>query len=88
MAILLRPFGRGSTTPRLRRVRTDLAKRRITASRIDFLDRKVKCPFCATPVGSRHVTREHLDVPPNPPYAASIVCPNDQEQFEIVFTDS
>lgn len=69
-------------------MKADLAKRRITASRIDFIDYQVKCPFCGTPVGSRHVTREHLDVPPNPPYAASIVCPKDKESFEVVFTDS
>ncbi len=88
VATFVRPFGRCSTPPRLRVVKADLAKRRIRASRIDFIDYKVGCPFCGTKVGQRHVTREHLDVPPNPPYAASVVCPADQQGFEIVFTDS
>lgn len=74
--------------PRLKVVKADVAKRRITASRIDFIDYKVGCPFCGTKVGQRHVTREHLDVPPNPPYAASIVCPTDGQGFEIIFNNS
>ena len=69
-------------------VKADVARRRITAPRIDFIDGQVACPFCGTKVNHRHVTREHLDVPPNPPYAASLVCPNDKEHFEVVFSDS
>ena len=63
----------------------DVSKRRISADRIDFLDSKVTCPFCGAQVGPRYVTREHLDVPPNPPYAASVVCPKDKQAFEVVF---
>ena len=65
-----------------------MAKRRVRASRIELIDGKVACPFCGTKVSQRHVTREHADVPPNPPYAASMVCPKDKEQFEVVFTGS
>ena len=64
----------------------DVSKRRVSVARADFLDSRVACPFCGTKVGPRHVTREHLDVPPNPSYAASIICPKDKEQFEVVFT--
>src|SRR5687767_9294630 len=89
VATLVRPFGRCSITHLdYEVVKTDVAKRRVTASRIDFIDGKVACPFCGTKISQRHVTREHLDVPPNPPYAASIVCPKDKEQFEVVFSDS
>lgn len=63
----------------------ELTKRRIEAERIDFLGYKVKCPFDGTAVGPRFVTREHLDVPPNPPYAATVRCPKDRELFEVVF---
>lgn len=69
-------------------MKADVTKRRVRASRIDLIDGKVPCPFCGTKVGQRHVTREHLDVPPDPPYAASLVCPKDKEQFEVVFTSS
>jgi hypothetical protein len=33
------------------------------------------------------VTREHSDVPPNPPYAASVRCPRCRETYEVVFTE-
>ncbi|HEX4743034.1 MAG TPA: hypothetical protein VFW12_00020 [Candidatus Limnocylindria bacterium] len=69
-------------------MKADVAKRRVRASRIELIDGKVACPFCGTKVSQRHVTREHADVPPNPPYAASIVCPKDRQGFEVVFTDS
>ncbi len=63
----------------------DVTKRRIEASRADFLSYRVHCPFDGTIVGPRNVTREHLDVPPAPPYAATVRCPADKEQFEVVF---
>jgi hypothetical protein len=66
-------------------VTLDVAKRRIEARRVDFLAYEVKCPFDGTTVGPRFVTREHLDVPPNPPYAATVRCPNDKELFEVIF---
>ena len=69
-------------------MKADVAKRRVSASLIDLIDGKVACPFCGTKISQRNVTREHADVPPNPPYAASIVCPKDKEQFEVVFSDS
>ena len=52
---------------------------------MDFLGYRVHCPFDGTEVGPRFVTREHLDVPPNPPYAATVRCPKDRELFEVVF---
>lgn len=67
------------------RVATKATKRRIEADRRDFLAYRVACPFCGTMVGPRSATREHLDVPPNPPYAASVKCPTDGELFEVIF---
>ncbi|HEX9436725.1 MAG TPA: hypothetical protein VGA16_06145 [Candidatus Limnocylindria bacterium] len=64
---------------------SDLSKRRIDADRADFLAYEVQCPFDGTTVVPRFVTREHLDVPPNPPYAATVRCPTDKELFEVVF---
>ena len=61
--------------------------RRITASRRDFLTYLTVCPFCGEPVGPRFVTREHSDVPPNPPYAASVKCPRCRELYEVVFSE-
>lgn len=66
---------------------TDATQRRIQAPRRDFLAYRVSCPFCAAAVGPRAATREHLDVPPNPPYAASVRCPRCRELFEVVFSD-
>jgi len=63
-------------------------KRRIDVDRRAFLEYEVACPFCKTNVGPRFVTREHLDVPPNPPYAATVRCPKCKEIFEVRFTDS
>jgi hypothetical protein len=63
----------------------DVAARRIEADRRDFLAYRTTCPFCGATVGPRSVTREHLDVPPNPPYAASVRCPRCAELFEVVF---
>lgn len=63
----------------------DATKRRIEADRADFLAYRVKCPFDGTAIGPLFVTREHLDVPPNPPYAATVRCPIDKELFEVVF---
>ena len=53
-----------------------------------FLAYEIRCPFCAGVVGPRFVTREHLDVPPNPPYAATVRCPSCKDIFEVRFTDS
>ena len=64
----------------------DTKKRRIEADRAAFFAYEVKCPFDGTAVGPRFVTREHLDVPPAPPYAATVRCPKDKELFEVVFT--
>ena len=64
----------------------DTKERRIEADRTAFLRYEVKCPFDGTTVGPRFVTREHLDVPPSPPYAATVRCPKDKELFEVVFT--
>jgi phage terminase large subunit GpA-like protein len=61
------------------------ARRRITADRRDLLHYRVKCPFCGEAVGPRFVTREHLDVQPSPPYAATVRCPRCREEFEVVF---
>lgn len=61
---------------------------RVDADRHRFLEYQVPCPFCSTLVGPRFVTREHLDVPPNPPYAATVRCPVCHEIFEVRFTDS
>lgn len=60
-------------------------QRRIEADRAAFLTYQVVCPFDGTVVGPRFVTREHLDVPPNPPYAATVRCPKDKVSFEVVF---
>jgi hypothetical protein len=63
-------------------------RRRVDADRHVFLEYGVACPFCGTKVGPRFVTREHLDVPPNPPYAATVRCPKCHERFEVHFTDA
>lgn len=62
-------------------------RRRISAVRRDFLEYAIACPFCKANVGPRFVTREHLDVPPNPPYAATVKCPKCGEIFEVIFED-
>jgi len=61
------------------------ARRRIEVDRHAFLDYQVSCPYCGAKVGPRSVTREHLDVPPNPPYAATVKCPKCGETFEVLF---
>ncbi len=63
-------------------------RRRIAVDRHAFLAYKVRCPFCSTEVGPRSVTREHLDVPPDPPYAATVKCPKCKEIFEVQFNDA
>lgn len=63
-------------------------RRRLDVDRHSFLAYGTKCPFCGAAVGPRSVTREHLDVPPNPPYAASVKCPRCKELFEVRFRDS
>ncbi len=62
--------------------------RRVRVERHRFLRYAVACPFCGTTVGPRFVTREHLDVPPNPPYAATVRCPKCREEFEVLFSDA
>ncbi|HUQ17026.1 MAG TPA: hypothetical protein VM070_04490 [Candidatus Saccharimonadales bacterium] len=64
----------------------DLERRRVRVSRADFLGYKTSCPFCGQEVGPRFVTREHADVPPNPPYAAGVRCPRCRETYEALFT--
>lgn len=61
------------------------SRRRIEAERRAFLEYATTCPFCNAKVGPRSVTREHLDVPPNPPYAATVKCPKCGKIFEVVF---
>lgn len=63
-------------------------RRRVRVDRHEFLAYAVPCPFCGAKVGPRSVTREHLDVPPNPPYAATVRCPACAGVFEVVFTDA
>ena len=63
------------------------SRRRVEADRHVFLDYKTACPFCKANVGPRSVTREHLDVPPNPPYAATVKCPKCGETFEVTFKE-
>ena len=63
-------------------------RRRVRVERVDFLDYRVDCPFCGTKVGPRFVTREHADVPPNPPYGATVRCPKCREIFEVRFRDA
>jgi hypothetical protein len=63
-------------------------RRRTVVDRHAFLAYAVQCPFCDTNVGPRFVTREHLDVPPNPPYAATVRCPKCKEIFEVQFSDA
>ena len=64
---------------------TGTTNRRTSAFRQDFLAYRTPCPFCGAAIGPRSVTREHLDVPPDPPYAASVRCPACRELFEVVF---
>ncbi|MGH2451924.1 MAG: hypothetical protein ACRDGE_11800 [Candidatus Limnocylindria bacterium] len=64
---------------------TEATKRRIEVDRSDFLAYRTSCPFCGATVGPRSVTREHLDIPPEPPYAASVRCPRCRELFEVIF---
>jgi transcription elongation factor Elf1 len=61
------------------------ARRRTPVDRHAFLEYQVSCPYCGAQVGPRSVTREHLDVPPNPPYAATVKCPKCGEIFEVLF---
>lgn len=63
-------------------------RRRVRVDRHQFLAYATTCPFCAANVGPRFVTREHLDVPPDPPYAATVKCPTCREIFEVMFTDA
>ena len=63
-------------------------RRRVRMDRHRFLEYEMGCPFCSTKVGPRFVTREHLDVPPDPPYAATVKCPKCAEIFEVLFTDA
>ena len=62
------------------------ARRRIVLDRRDFNHYRVRCPFCAETIGPRYATREHLDIPPDPPYAATVRCPRCREEFEVVFS--
>lgn len=63
-------------------------RRRVRAERPDFLDYRLGCPFCGTAVGPRFVTREIADIPPDPPYGATVRCPTCREIFEVLFRDS
>ena len=59
--------------------------RRIEAVRGEFLAYRVSCPDCRTALGPRFVIREHLDVPPDPPYAATVRCATCGMTLEVVF---
>jgi hypothetical protein len=87
LAIFVRPFG-AAIAPRLSRVQKIDERRRITVDRRAFTHYEVACPFCGENVGPRFVTREHLDIPPNPPYAATVRCPRCKEEFEVLFGSS
>ena len=63
-------------------------RRRVRVDRHQFLAYATQCPFCDASVGPRFVTREHLDVPPDPPYAATVKCPKCREIFEVLFSDA
>jgi ribosomal protein S27E len=63
-------------------------RRRTVVDRHAFLAYAVQCPFCGENVGPRFVTREHLDVPPDPPYAATVRCPKCKDIFEVQFSDA
>lgn len=64
---------------------SETSARRVRAPRGDFLGYRTSCPYCGATVGPRQVTREHLDVPPDPPYAASVRCGKCAEGFEVIF---
>jgi hypothetical protein len=58
---------------------------RVRADRRDFLEYRTLCPYSGTAIGPRFVTREHADVPPDPPYAATVKCPTDGRLFDVEF---
>jgi hypothetical protein len=49
--------------------------RLLNVDRRDWINYRVVCPSCGEVVGSRNAIREHLDVPPDPPYAVVARCP-------------
>lgn len=63
-------------------------RRQVRADRAELLDYRLGCPFCGTSVGPRFVTRELADVPPDPPYGATVRCPACRELFEVLFRDA
>ena len=81
------PSFASASGPRLPQMVVADSRRRVEADRHAFLDYRTACPFCKASVGPRSVTREHLDVPPNPPYAATVKCPKCGEIFEVIFRD-
>ena len=61
------------------------APQRIGAQRRDFMNYRVLCPRCGGAIGPRSVTREFLDVPPDPPYAAVARCPKCGHELYVEF---
>ncbi len=61
------------------------APERMSAKHRDFINYRVACPRCGTAIGPRDVTREFLDVPPDPPYAAAVRCPKCGHDLYVEF---
>lgn len=57
----------------------------MTVDRRDYLNYRVRCPKCGEVVGPRYATREFLDVPPDPPYAALVRCPRCRDVLYVEF---
>lgn len=49
-------------------------EQRLRAHRRDFVNYRTPCPRCGTMLGPLAVTREFLDVPPDPPYGVLVRC--------------
>jgi hypothetical protein len=58
-----------------RAVLASVEARLLNVDRRDWLNYRVVCPSCGEVVGPRNAIREHLDVPPDPPYAVIARCP-------------
>jgi hypothetical protein len=79
-ASFVRPFGGVANTillganDILRRVPVDERQPRLRVARRDFLNYRTTCPKCGAQIGPRQVTRELMDIPPDPPYGAMVRC--------------
>ncbi len=59
--------------------------RRLRVDRRDWINYRVACPIDGDTIGPRNATREYLDVPPDPPYAALARCPTSGEVVYVEF---